>query len=158
MYGNFCLILIYFIHLSYLKEISRLKIKALKTCIISNLLIPCEEYRSTNTHHIKNPFKYRVCLHSETNNCIGTKSSSFLLEFIQQFISDVAGQLGEALDLTSNQTLEARTDVTEHVPALDLAGHHQPLVLDGGGHAGLIGSVHLNCFNVSLGCHDSVVS
>ena len=42
------------------------------------------------------------------------------LDLVDQFVPEVARQLAQALDLPTHQALEARADVTEHVPALHL--------------------------------------
>ena len=102
--------------------------------------------------------KIHMFLVPESYNSIGSIIGSLLLQLPDQFIPDIWGQLGQSLDLSSNQALESWPDVTEHVPALHLAGHHQPLVLQRHGHAGLVGGVHLHCFNCCLRGHAWLIS
>merc|ERR1711997_1344458 len=90
----------------------------------------------------------------ETNHGVSTNVGSFLFQFPEQLLSDLTRQLGHPLDLSSNHTLEASPDVAEDVPALNLAGYDQPLVLHGLHHAGLVGCVDLNCLYLCLRCHD----
>ena len=71
----------------------------------------------------------------------------------EQLILHVTRQLGQALDFSPDETLEAGANVTEHVPALDLAGQDEALVLQALAHAGLSGGVHLHSLYLCLGRH-----
>ena len=75
----------------------------------------------------------------QTNHGVCSNVSRLLLQFPEQFIPHVTRQLGQALDFSPDETLEAGANVTEHVPALDLAGQDEALVLQALAHAGLIG-------------------
>ena len=90
----------------------------------------------------------------QTNDSVGSNVGRLLLQLPDQLVPDVAGQLGQALDLSSYQALEAGPDIAEHVPALDLAGNDQALVLHGLVHTRLIGGVDLHCLHLGLGRHD----
>ena len=89
----------------------------------------------------------------QTNDSVGSNVGRLLLDFPEQFVSDVTCQLGQPLDLSSDKALEARADVTENVPALDLTGQDEALVLQALAHAGLSGGVHLHSLYLCLGRH-----
>ena len=89
----------------------------------------------------------------QTNHRVCSNVSRLLLQFPEQFIPHVTRQLGQALDFSPDETLEARADVTENVPALDLTGQDEALVLQALAHAGLSGGVHLHSLYLCLGRH-----
>ena len=89
----------------------------------------------------------------QTNHGVCSNVSRLLLQFPEQFIPHVTRQLGQALDFSPDETLEAGANVTEHVPALDLAGQDEALVLQALAHAGLSGGVHLHSLYLCLGRH-----
>ena len=89
----------------------------------------------------------------QTNHGVCSNVSRLLLQFPEQFIPHVTRQLGQALDFSPNETLEAGANVTEYVPALDLTGQDEALVLQALAHAGLSGGVHLQGLYLCLGRH-----
>merc|ERR1712110_480070 len=105
----------------------------------------CEVDCSPCDHHIQHPVKHRVGLHPESYNSICPELSCRLLEFLDELLPDVPGELAKPLDLAAHEALEAAADVAEGVPALYLAGHDQALVLLGHSPTRGVGGVHLHC-------------
>ena len=70
--------------------------------------------------HIVGALKHSVGLESDANNGIGTELPCLLLSLLDQLLPQLGSHLGQVLDLTTDDALEACANVLEDVPRADL--------------------------------------